>query len=166
MKIYYDTEFLEDGETIDLISIGMVREDGAELYCVNNDANWEAIYMHDWLRENVLPCLGDTVENTWSKLAIRNKVSDFIREAWELDADREVELWGYYSAYDHVALAQLFGRMLDLPPYVPMFTMDLQQELWSLRNTGFVKPEQSEGLHNALEDARWNRELDKAMLSV
>jgi len=28
MKIWFDTEFYEDGRTIDLISIGLVREDG------------------------------------------------------------------------------------------------------------------------------------------
>ena len=29
MRIYFDTEFIEDGRTIDRLSIGMVREDGA-----------------------------------------------------------------------------------------------------------------------------------------
>ena len=29
MKFFYDTEFIEDGHTIDLVSIGIVREDGA-----------------------------------------------------------------------------------------------------------------------------------------
>lgn len=29
MRIWFDTEFIEDGKTIDLISIGLVREDGA-----------------------------------------------------------------------------------------------------------------------------------------
>ena len=32
MKIWFDTEFIEDGKTIDLISIGMVRQDSATLY--------------------------------------------------------------------------------------------------------------------------------------
>jgi hypothetical protein len=36
--IYYDEEFLEDGRTIELISIGLVREDGAEYYAVSKDA--------------------------------------------------------------------------------------------------------------------------------
>ncbi len=34
MKIFYDAEFIEDGVTIDLISIAMVAEDGRELYAV------------------------------------------------------------------------------------------------------------------------------------
>ena len=32
MKYFYDTEFLEDGHTFDLISIGIVAEDGREYY--------------------------------------------------------------------------------------------------------------------------------------
>ena len=35
-KVFYDTEFLEDGSTVKLISIGMVRDsDGAEYYAVS-----------------------------------------------------------------------------------------------------------------------------------
>ena len=40
MRYFYDTEFLEDGETIDLISIGIVAEDGREYYAVNLNADW------------------------------------------------------------------------------------------------------------------------------
>ena len=36
MRYFYDTEFLEDGETIDLISIGIVAEDGREYYAVTD----------------------------------------------------------------------------------------------------------------------------------
>src|SRR5690606_14816131 len=57
VKIYYDTEFLEDGETIELISIGMVAEDGRELYAVNADMPFRRVIRHDWLRENVVPSL-------------------------------------------------------------------------------------------------------------
>ena len=57
-----------------------------------------------------------------------------------------------YGAYDHVVLCQLFGRMIDLPDGVPMFTNDLQQELRRRGNPPL--PEQAAGVHNALEDAR------------
>lgn len=40
-----------------------------------------------------------------------------------------VEFYGYYSAYDHVVLCQLFGKMIDLPTGFPMYTIDLKQEL-------------------------------------
>lgn len=47
--------------------------------------------------------------------------------------------------------------MMDLPDGMPMWTHDLEQ-LWV--NAGRpTKPEQAEGQHNALEDARWNAKL-------
>ncbi|WP_100458737.1 3'-5' exoribonuclease [Mycobacteroides abscessus] len=55
MTIYcYDTEFLEDGRTIDLISIGIVCEDGREYYAVNSEADWDRIRKDDWLMDNVV----------------------------------------------------------------------------------------------------------------
>ena len=36
---------------------------------------------------------------------------------------------GYYSAYDHVALCWLFGKMIDLPKGFSMYTIDLKQVL-------------------------------------
>ncbi|MBA3574969.1 MAG: 3'-5' exoribonuclease, partial [Pseudonocardiales bacterium] len=32
MRFFYDCEFIEDGLTIDLVSIGVVDEDGREFY--------------------------------------------------------------------------------------------------------------------------------------
>jgi hypothetical protein len=55
VNVCYDTEFLEDGETIELISIGMVAEDGYEYYAVNRDMPERRIRRHPWLMENVVP---------------------------------------------------------------------------------------------------------------
>jgi hypothetical protein len=57
VRIFYDTEFLEDGHTIDLISIGMVAEDNREFYAVNRDAPWDRIRDHPWLMTHVVPHL-------------------------------------------------------------------------------------------------------------
>lgn len=178
MKVYYDTEFLEDGKTIELISIGMVAEDGRELYAVNDaiESNplYDRICGHQWLMENVVPHLPlskgvtgtrkghgqistsstyrgffnlDTTSNAvMPRRMIRNAVRDFIQ------ATPDVELWAWYGAYDHVVLAQLFGRMIDLPAGVPMWTNDLRQEVHRLGDPDL--PEQSDGLHDALADAR------------
>jgi 3' exoribonuclease, RNase T-like len=56
--VYYDTEFLEDGSTIGLISIGMVTDDGREYYAVR-DNPWtiRKAIQHEWLRANVVPSL-------------------------------------------------------------------------------------------------------------
>lgn len=170
-RIYYDTEFLEDGRTIELISIGMVAEDGRELYAVNAEIEHEPLFTrigsHRWLMDNVIPhlplrardpitkpqaqhpgrfYLDDTDNRIMPRRMIRNAVRDFI------DATPDPELWADYGAYDHVVLAQLFGRMISLPDGVPMWTNDLRQE-W--RRLGCPDlPEQPSGKHNALADAR------------
>lgn len=187
MTIYcYDTEFLEDGNTIELISIGIVCEDGREYYAVNADTPIDLIKKpgpgHDWLVRNVLPHLplynlnlldkyiahphhvhpapsislvdidrtNSVVKPKW---VIANEVRDFLL------ADGEPELWAYYAAYDHVALAQLWGRMAELPKGIPMYTHDLRQEMDRLGIPSAAVPK-PENAHNALADARW----DLAML--
>jgi hypothetical protein len=37
LRYFYDTEFIENGKTIDLISIGVVREDGRSYYAVSTE---------------------------------------------------------------------------------------------------------------------------------
>lgn len=172
-KVFYDCEFIDDGTTIELISIGMVAEDGEELYLVNRDVSLERIYSHPWLRENVWPSLpgrwwpgnGDVDSFlAWDRDAvevvpranIREAVSSFIKaKSYATD----VELWAWYGAYDHVCLAQLWGPMSELPSHVPMWTNDLRQIVQRLEKLNgkrlmFELPKQQNGLHNALADAR------------
>jgi hypothetical protein len=58
MKYYLDTEFHEYEKnginTIELISIGIVAEDGREYYAVCNDFDIHAAMENEWLRKNVL----------------------------------------------------------------------------------------------------------------
>lgn len=165
MKIFYDTEFLEDGVTIELISIGMVAEDGREYYAVNRDMPVRRIRKHAWLMEHVVPSLprghGDrrlTMPNRWLYDYVDPVVKRQARIASEvaafIQATPDPQLWAWYAAYDHVALCQLWGRMIDLPDGVPMFTNDLKQE--AVRLGSPVMPEQGQGEHHALADARHN----------
>lgn len=173
MKYFYDTEFLEDGETIELISIGIVAEDGREYYAVVQDADWDRISTHEWLMKNVVPQLPPGRDPAWKpKAQIRDEVSRFLDRYQPytnpaLRGFRDVgfpELWAWYGAYDHVALAQLFGTMLSLPTHIPMWTNDLRQEQHRLGNPGL--PAQPKGLHNALEDARHLRVMHDALLGA
>lgn len=180
MRYFYDTEFLEDGETIELISIGIIAEDGRTYYAVSRRLTartWRGwrlrrrIRKHTWLMENVISSLpkphGDWnlhMPKSWMfnyhdpavkpHKRIASEVRDFILGT-EPDQLPHVELWAWYGAYDHVALSQLFGRMIDLPEGMPMWTNDLRQEAERL---GAAKsmPEQPDGVHNALADARHN----------
>jgi hypothetical protein len=57
MRYWFDTEFCEDGRTIDLISIGIVAEDGREYYAVSQEFNGVKVFDNPWLVENVVPFL-------------------------------------------------------------------------------------------------------------
>lgn len=164
MKIFYDTEFIENGQTIDLISIGMVAEDGRELYLVNREVSLDRIATHDWLVSNVVPSLPlsrdehgvltwNTLHSDWqhatNKAGIAHLVKRFVL------AEPDPQLWAWYGAYDHVALCQLFGTMMYLPSGFPMWTNDLKQECVRLGDPNL--PEQPDGVHNALADARHNK---------
>ncbi len=37
MRYFYDCEFIEDGRTIELVSIGVVDENGREFYAVSTE---------------------------------------------------------------------------------------------------------------------------------
>ena len=54
MRYFIDTEFKEKPNTIDLISIGIVAENGEEYYALNKDFNLKEVWKDEWLRENVL----------------------------------------------------------------------------------------------------------------
>ncbi|SEI45112.1 protein of unknown function [Arthrobacter sp. yr096] len=149
MKYFYDTEFLEDGHTIDLISIGIVAEDGREYYAVNMEADWDRIQQHGWLRENVLPHLyaHGPREQVWqTREQIRTGVHRFLTKT------PDTQLWAWFGAYDHVVLAQLFGPMIQLPHGIPMYTNDVRS---LVDFTGITElPKQGGTAHDALEDAR------------
>jgi hypothetical protein len=163
-KITYDTEFLEDGKTIDLISIGMVNMDtGEEFYAVSNEFDTARVAQDPWLMKNVMSSIDhiyfDTDPDTrepnlividdaaMTRREIRQGVLDFVGNAIP-------EWWAWYGAYDHVALSQLFGRMVDLPYRFPFFTRDIRQLADTLGNPEL--PRQPKGLHNALDDAKHN----------
>ncbi len=58
---------------------------------------------------------------------IRNEVREFIRALAPDPNDRNgIELWADYAAHDHVVLSHIFGGMMDLPLFMPMFTHDVQ----------------------------------------
>jgi hypothetical protein len=151
MRYFYDTEFIEDGKTIDLISIGIVAEDGRRLYMESADCDFTKA--NEWVQQNVMTHLTGP---TYSKATIATALRDFCNP----DLYSEPEFWGYYSAYDHVVLCQLFGTMMDLPKGWPYYTRDLRQWADSL---GITKPLDqfvaAETEHHALADARWNQEV-------
>ncbi|GAA3353741.1 MULTISPECIES: polyadenylate-specific 3'-exoribonuclease AS [Saccharopolyspora] len=148
MRFFYDCEFIEDGQTIDLVSIGVVDETGREFYAVSTE--FDESKAGQWVRRNVLPQLPPPADRAWrSRSRIRDDLYEFLTAR-----DQDVELWAWLASYDHVALAQLWGAMPALPPKVPKFTRDLRQR-WE--DVGKPRlPSAPANAHDALADARHN----------
>jgi len=145
MRIFFDTEFIEDGKTIQLISIGAVKPNGDTFYAVSNE--YDPATASQWVVDNVLNHIPDT-QLKMSKAEIAKAFKDWCGD--------NPEFWAYYADYDWVVLCQLFGTMMDLPEGWPMYCRDIKQLCDSIGNPQL--PEQGEGEHCALNDAMWNME--------
>lgn len=155
-RFFYDTEFMEEPGFLELLSIGVVAEDGREFYAEVADAPVERA--NPWVRAHVLPHLGKPGVHRWGKAALRHHLEHFLAPRQE----DPVELWGYYADFDHVLLSWLWGRMVDLPPGMPMLTLDVRQLAIERGNPAL--PPMVQGMkHNALWDARWVREAYGAL---
>jgi hypothetical protein len=151
-RYFYDTEFIERAEPghhwLDLVSIGIVAEDGErEYYAVSTE--FDPAFAVPWVRRNVLDKLPPPGSPAWrSRESIRADVLEF------LTTEGPPELWAWYAAYDHVVLCQLFGVMTELPRQLPRFTRDLRQ-LWEETGSPALPPPPVDA-HDALADARHN----------
>lgn len=191
MKYFIDTEFIEGFHKplfgkrrhfIDLISIGIVREDGAEYYAVSNEYNYNDA--DQWVKDNVIlsaykNSVSGDLRNTLdannfhkrigkSNKAIAIKVLEFFgcyRDQLFWRAPENIEVYGYYADYDWVLFCSLFGRMIDLPKGFPMYCRDLKQ----------VLDEQADGMteieitsHVVGEASGWNATgpLPKKLLGI
>jgi len=147
MRIFFDTEFIEDGKTIDLLSIGMVRDDGTSFYAEPLEADISKA--SEWVRDHVLPEL-EGVKTPRAEIA--KQIVEFVGP--------DPEFWAWYADYDWVALCQLYGTMMDLPDTFPMYCRDFKQ--WTDEN-GKPQMDKHRGVaHNALDDALWlKRNFDR-----
>jgi 3' exoribonuclease, RNase T-like len=145
-RYFYDCEFIEDGRTIELISIGVVAQDGREFYAISTDFDPETA--GPWVRRNVLDKLPSPSDRSWrSRSRIRDELFEFL-----VGPGLPVELWAWYAAYDHVVLAQLWGAMPAMPNEVPRLTREIRQH-WEAAGCPPI-PEPGKDRHNALADAR------------
>jgi hypothetical protein len=173
MRYYFDTEFHEDGVTIDLISIGIVDDNNREYYAISKEADYDKTFDDEWLRKNVMLPIYKELEPERQKnpfslqhfktlVAKHGKTRKQIKdEIMEFIGDDESPMFmANHASYDWVAFCQLFGQMMSLPEKFPRYCQDLKQTFDEL---GLDKkwenkycPEPKD-IHNALADARWNK---------
>jgi len=158
VRFFYDCEFIENGHTIDLVSIGVVDEAGREFYAVSTE--FDPSKAIDWVRRNVLDKLPGPADRAWrSTERIREDLLAFLTEPGE-----PIELWAWMAGYDHVVLAQLWGDMRALPRQIPRFTHELRQR-WEDAGCPHL-PDAPRDQHDALADARHNLARWQAIESV
>jgi hypothetical protein len=114
MKYFLDTEFFDDSVTVHPISIGIVAEDGRELY-VQIDSNWRDT-ADSWILDHVAIHLGPNVD-----LRPRDAAED-IRY---FVGDDPAEFWAYWAAYDWVVFCQVMGGLMKLPKNISPWVRDL-----------------------------------------
>lgn len=145
MRIWFDTEFIDTGSIVQMLSIGMVREDGQTYYAESSDSDHTMAC--EWVRDNVIVHLrcGDA-----------SKPCEQIRDEIVAFCGDKPEFWAYFASYDWLVLCQLFGRMLDVPSHWPNFVHDVQSFRMILKIGELPKQMTTE--HNALNDALWTRQ--------
>lgn len=189
MIYFLDTEFVDDGNTIDLISIGIVSSDGREYYAQSIEFHTGVI--PDFVREQVLPHLQFCSYNgklalateTSGKIVLskihhssvigqagkcylgtcpwrtRKQIKDEIITFINPETYGKPTLISWCGSYDHVVFCQLFGPMMDLPAGYPHHIKEFQEALATRGIADAELPPQEEGVHNALADARHLKRL-------
>lgn len=163
MKYWFDTEFMENGRTIDLISIGIVSEDERTFYA---QALWaDLTKASDWVEQNVIPHLSamnlSMPDSDWmTKRQMRGRIIQFVEPV----KYGKPEFWAYYADYDWVVLCQLFGTMMDLPKGWPKYCRDIKQWCDMLGNPAL--PELAKNEHHALADAWWNKKAWEFLANI
>ncbi len=171
--VAYSAQFLEGDRSLDLVSVGLAREDGAAYYAVNHDANWAKVATNRWLCENVVPHLplsskgvrkatpGENTGVTTAWVFSIDLSSVLVRPSWVIanevrefiTAADDPELWADQASYSHVVLCWLWGTVRQIPSGIPAWTHDLRQELERAGNP-VIPPLDGKAARNALDDAR------------
>lgn len=164
MEYFLDTEFDDqyyDAEADNrmwvppakLISLSLVTKDGRELYAIN--ADYDRSRASDWLREHVIPQLDKPgAPAPVPETEIRDQVARFVDPGLD---NKAPEFWAWVAPQDWMLLIGLFGRLSERPERWPKLPHDLRTYCHLLGNPKV--PQQESGLHDCLEDARWNREV-------
>lgn len=157
MRFFLDTEFTtDDPARLELISIGIVGDDGSRYYAVSDE--FDPATCSDFVNEHVLPLLEPRADPVWrSRAAIKDDLVAFL-------GDRGTEMWGYSPAYDWFLVHELCGGWSKIPEVWPRHCWDLKQWAWQLGVTDL--PEQTGRVHHALDDAAHDLVVFEHLASV
>jgi hypothetical protein len=178
-KFFFDTEFHEhnvetaNGRTVrvvELISIGVVDENGRTFYAVNSEFDRDAAEKNHFLKTQILDKLPPEAE--WKTMReIQNELFRFI-------GSPEADFYHWQAPHDPLLLYELLSPVMyrDSRPYM----MTVRENVHMVSNLGqmfndlgrprnVLPPKKSaadgqDGQHNALTDAQWDRDAYYALV--
>lgn len=120
MKYIFDIKYIEKKGKIDLISIGILCEDGREFYAINEDCNFSKA--DDWTLKNILEPIGVTLNGEqvvyfadascdinlygMSKKDIKRLVLDFV-------GNKQPLCWTVWAEYNWDVICEVLGLELS-----------------------------------------------------
>lgn len=144
MRYFLDTEFYDDGKSLELISIGIVNQFDDTYYAINSD--FEESHFDPWLTKNVKKYFPERSDPVWKpKSQIRDEIKSFITVPFP-------QFWCDFGSWDWVIFCHIFGKMLDVPEGYPNHCLDVQQ--WRIQSKLKHFPIVNTSKHHALADAK------------
>lgn len=169
MNVYIDTEFEGLWQDAKLISLGMISEDGKELYVEFTDIDVDM--QDDWIKQNVLAntvyygnqdVLSIVDENNYYA-GNKTQIQGVLRE-WFRQFD-DVQIVSDVSHYDFVKFIDIFGTAFDLPKNVCASCHDINQDIamyytisdkeaFDKNREQIIDTDMTGSKHNSLYDAK------------
>ncbi|MER6616367.1 hypothetical protein [Streptomyces xantholiticus] len=167
-RTYLDCEFLPwMTSTAGLVSIGLTDHEGHDYYAVNADMDHAEVQANAFQREHVWPQLPRTATLALDRDHPDVKPLEQIRAELTayFDTGAETGLYAYYGASDLMRLHSLWRHdWLVMPTAIPRWLDDLKALLVRAGNPPM--PHQESGEHHALKDARHNRAMHEALITL
>ena len=149
VKIFFDCEFSSLNQYSQLLSIGLVSENGDEFYA---EVEYDPNKIHFWVKENVLPKLND---KKLTRNELKSKLNDYFAQF-----DEPIEMWGDVPHYDWVHFCEIYGGALNLPENIYYICFDIAT-LFKVKGLDpdvdrekYLKTNKTDKKHNALWDAQ------------
>lgn len=143
MKIFMDTEFTGLTKDTDLISVGLVTENGDTFYGEFND--YREAKINKWLQKNVVANLRFVKDHYYWGMnsdqgkievkASREDIANYLHKWFQFVLGRserlnavsgdKIEMWGDCVSYDWVLFCDLWGHAFDIPKCISYIPLDI-----------------------------------------
>lgn len=178
MLYFIDTKFigLTKIDITQLISVGIVAEDGRQFYAESNE--FLPSKANKWVKDNVFHSLiwdpyevtGRHAVNTSDNNIVMLGSIEAIKKYLLEFIDSKPAFVGYCSVYDWIVFCRMFGRVADLPNFYTDLALIEDIIIGEILVSGKPLPDIKRPLqykeHNALDDAKWNKEYYDMLIKI